>query len=371
MERVNLYHNKSNKERGLTMRDFFSLDGPFNKYGGMVADMLILSLMWLLFSIPFITIGASTTALFFVTTRRIANREGYITRDFWESFKSNLKRATLIWILIIAIVWLIWFNINNLEIVGTLGIIIFPIQIVVLIELILTSIYIFPITARFDMAFKESIRSSFFMANRHLLTSITCFVLLVSAVGSFFIVPPIALFLAPGIYAWLSSHMIMRIIKKYRPEVDRDPVLEIQEIEARKIEERRKRSIGSISSNSSHESDEIEQTEDIWTTLANTEPDPDPIVEDISAENIIKQTVSDDGSYSAQNASIVEVEIKSKAEIEAKGETVIKTEDEINTDTEISRQQFIDSLFDGEELAEETGDIWSQLRDAGNDSSDT
>jgi len=236
---------KTTAERGITLRDFFSLDGPFNKYGGMVADMIILSFMWLIFSVIGlgITMGASTSALFFVTTRRIANREGYITRDFWEAFKANFKKATILWVIVVALLWLIWFNINNIQVVGGLSFIIFPAQIVLFIEITFMSVYAFPMTARFDMSIRQIIKSSFYMANRHLLTFITCTILLVGAVLGIVAIPPLALFLAPGIYGMLAAYMLMRVFKKYRPEMDKDPVLEIQEIEAQKAEERRKQSI--------------------------------------------------------------------------------------------------------------------------------
>lgn len=268
------------------MREFFSLEGPFNKYGGMVADMIILSFMWLFFSIIGLglTIGASTSALFFVTTRRIANREGYVTRDFWEAFKSNLKRATILWVIILALGWLIWFNLSNMEAVGGMSVIILPAQIVLLIEIAIMSVYAFPMAARFDMSVKQIIKTSFFMANRHLLTSISCVVLLLAAVLSFHLMPPLALFLAPGLYATLASYMIMRIFKRYRPEMDKDPVLEIQEIEAQKAEERRKRDIGHIESgdgdlagaaygeiNETKGTKETEEETDIWAKMAQNE----------------------------------------------------------------------------------------------------
>ncbi|MCL2457094.1 MAG: YesL family protein, partial [Defluviitaleaceae bacterium] len=82
------------------MREFFSLEGTFNKYAGFVADTLILSMLWIFFCLPVFTVGASTTALFYVSTRRISNREGYISSDFWAAFKSNFKRATALWFLI-------------------------------------------------------------------------------------------------------------------------------------------------------------------------------------------------------------------------------------------------------------------------------
>ena len=238
--------------------------------------MIILSFMWLLFSIPIITIGTSTTALFYVSTRRIANREGYITRDFWEAFKANFKRATLVWLMILTLLWLIWFNIRHIEVVGGLGFIIFPAQIILFVEIIFMSIYIFPMTARFDMGIKQLIKSSFFMANRHLLTSITCVVLLVAIFFSIYIVPlPLVFFLGPGMYGWLSSHMIMKVFKKYRPEMDKDPVLEIQEIEAQRAEEKRRRSIGTMSENEIdvEEIDIAKQEAALWTSLSQAKPD--------------------------------------------------------------------------------------------------
>jgi len=243
----------------------------------MVADMIILSFMWLFFSIIGlgITIGASTSAMFFVTTRRIANREGYITRDFWEAFKANLKKATILWVTVLVLIWLIWFNITNIGAVGGMAVIIFPAQIVLLVELVIMSVYAFPMTARFDMTIRQTIKTSFFMANRHLLTSISCVVLLAAAAYSFLVMPPIALFLAPGLYGLLASYMIMRVFKKYRPEMDKDPVLEIQEIEAQRAEERRKRNYGlknEAEATEGYTEEIIEDETDIWAKMARNEP---------------------------------------------------------------------------------------------------
>jgi len=271
------------------MRDFFSLDGAFNKYGGMVADMIILSLMWLLFSVLGLglTIGASTSAMFYVSTRRIANREGYITSDFWLAFKTNFKRATAIWLLMLIIVWLVWFNLSNINAVGVLSVVILPAQIIILTEMGLMSVFIFPMNARFDMDIKQLIKSSFFMANRHLLTSISCLFLLIAGVLSFFIMPPLALFLAPGAYAWLSSYMIMKIFKKYRPEMDKDPVLEIQEIEAAKELERRRQRFNSAANSDEEGGDgeAITEADAFWAVQEEDEAEADITAESIFGDD--------------------------------------------------------------------------------------
>lgn len=213
------------------MGTFFNLDGPFYKFGSMLADIMILSLVWILFSLPLFTIGASTTALFYVTTRRISNREGYILRDFWTAFKSNFKKATLLWLLMVALVGVLIINIININVTGSMATFLLPCQVVFLIEIALVSVYVFPLTARFDMKFLQIIKSSFFMANKHIFTSITCVVLgLAIVLGTYLYT--ILFLVAMGLYAWLSSYLIVRVFKRYRPEMDKDPLMEILEEES-------------------------------------------------------------------------------------------------------------------------------------------
>jgi len=229
------------------MREFFSLDGAFNKYGTFVADTLILSIMWIIFSIPLITVGAATSAMFYVSTRRISDREGYITSDFWMAFKSNFVRSTLLWLLMFATMSVLIFNvwlmvtgeIANDAISGWMGFVL-PAQFIFMVQFTFISIYAFPMTARFEMSFGQTLKNSFMMANRHFLTSLTCLVLLITViVASMYTI--IFTFAAPGVYAILSSYMIIRVFKKYRPEIDKDPRLEIAEIEAAKTAERRRK----------------------------------------------------------------------------------------------------------------------------------
>jgi len=207
------------------MNGIFNMDGPFFRFGNAIADIILLSLVWFVFSIPLVTIGASTTALFYVTTRKISNKDGYLLKDFFFSFKSNFKQATLLWLFWLALLTLIIANIfwlRDVRFDPLLATILFPLQIIILIELIITVIYIFPLVARFDMKFFQTIKSAFFMSNRHLLTTISCICILLGIylVAEMFF-PPIIV-VAAGLYAYLSSYMIMQLFRKYRPEIDSD-----------------------------------------------------------------------------------------------------------------------------------------------------
>lgn len=71
----------------------FSVDGPLYHFFSRLLDMIKLNFLWLLFSLPVVTIGASTAAAFSITLKMVDEREGYIARQFWTAFKANLKQG--------------------------------------------------------------------------------------------------------------------------------------------------------------------------------------------------------------------------------------------------------------------------------------
>ena len=196
------------------------MDGAFYKYGSMLADIMIISGLWFLFSLPIVTAGASTTAAYYVFTRRAANRDGYLWRDFWGSFKSNLWMSVRVFILFVAISILLALNILNIDLVEntTLRAIIYPAQFVIAIELLFMNFYVYPVLSRFEMKFFPLLRAAFIMANKHLLTTLLT-TLLFAALAYLSYTYPLAVLLFPGLYIFLTSYFFLKIFKKYRPEL--------------------------------------------------------------------------------------------------------------------------------------------------------
>ncbi len=203
------------------MEKWLGPDSKFYKWGTLLADLIILTVLWLICSLPIITMGAATTALYYVTTRQLSNREGYVSRDFFRSFRKNFFQATLVEIILGIISVALFINILMLDRSTVLGSILFPIQFVILYELTIVTIYIYPILSRFEFKTVQLFKTAFFMANRHLMTTITCFVLFVAAilvVFRFYIL----IFVCAGFYAILTSLMFMHLFRKYIPEMDMD-----------------------------------------------------------------------------------------------------------------------------------------------------
>lgn len=85
------------------MGNIFNSDSGFSKFMNRIADLFILNILWIFCSIPIITIGATTTALYSVNLKFIDNEEGNLIKTFFKSFKENFKKSTIIWLIILAV----------------------------------------------------------------------------------------------------------------------------------------------------------------------------------------------------------------------------------------------------------------------------
>lgn len=68
-----------------------------------LAECMILSILWFVFSLPVITFGASTSALYYSVVKVVRKDEGSALKDFWHSFKSNFKQSIFVSLLTLAI----------------------------------------------------------------------------------------------------------------------------------------------------------------------------------------------------------------------------------------------------------------------------
>ena len=86
------------------MGGFFDVDGKVYRFMEKITNCLIVSILWTIFSLPIITIGASSTALYYTVYKVIRNDTGHIWREFWNAFKNNFKQSTFLWIIFLLII---------------------------------------------------------------------------------------------------------------------------------------------------------------------------------------------------------------------------------------------------------------------------
>ena len=85
---------------------------------GKVADFMILNVLWIICSIPIVTIGAATTAMYSVMLRLVKDEEGYIVKGFFKAFKENFKQSTIMWLIYMVVGTIIFVDINFARVIG-------------------------------------------------------------------------------------------------------------------------------------------------------------------------------------------------------------------------------------------------------------
>ncbi|MDR3092052.1 MAG: YesL family protein [Clostridiales bacterium] len=216
------------------MNKFFGIDGPLYRLGSALWDVLALNFLWLICSLPILTMGASTTALYYVTTRRVSAREGYIWRDFFRAFKENFKEASKIWLSLLAAGFVVFINMYNMLYnkgfaakLGGAAPLLLTAQIVFFVEIITLGLYAFPILSRFHMGALSVIKTALLLQHRHLPTSVLLTAMFLAVLAAAFAVVWVplnasALLFGAGGYAYAASFLFMRVFRIYRPGMDSD-----------------------------------------------------------------------------------------------------------------------------------------------------
>lgn len=79
------------------MRKFFHDDTLLFTMMGTIANLIVLNVLTLLCALPVFTAGAAFTAMHDVLWHMARAQEGYVSRQFFQSFRNNFKQATTVW----------------------------------------------------------------------------------------------------------------------------------------------------------------------------------------------------------------------------------------------------------------------------------
>lgn len=200
----------------------FGTEGSFTAVMSKVADIVLVSALWFICSLPVVTFATSTSALYYAVVKGIRKERGTPTKEFLYFFKTNWKQGvviSLLYELMAALVVLNYIAVTKME--GASGLYsIYKVESLwVMVMFIFLTIYLFPVFSRFEYTGVECIKASILMAIRHTLSSLVMLVVLVAA-GLLVIRFPILIFCIPGVLVLLFSLRIEKIFRKYmkKPE---------------------------------------------------------------------------------------------------------------------------------------------------------
>ncbi len=200
---------------------FLSYDSKFGQLFLKLSYGCCLNILWLVCCLPIVTIGASTTALYY-TSFKIAKDEGsYITTMFFRSFKQNFKQATIIWlimlvtgVIIVADAILLYrLRATSTGTVAVIWTLLLACIFACMIAYAIVLTYIFPLLSIASNTTANMFKNAFLIGTHYLFVTILVFFI---HYAMFFLVvnvfTPLIIF-GEGLCAVISAHMLLKILR--------------------------------------------------------------------------------------------------------------------------------------------------------------
>lgn len=208
----------------------FNYDNPVWRFIGKFFDIMVLNILWFVCSIPVFTIGASTTAAYYVTLKLVRDEDSGTVKSFFKSFKENFKQATMIWLILLVVGLILGFDlyffINVQTEVSNFRTIMIALFGGITIIYLAISLYIFPIQSRFYNNIKKTFFNAFFMSIRHIFHTIGMLAIDIGIIViCLFVVPQLSVLLILfgfPLFVYINSFIFTPIFAKYTPEQERE-----------------------------------------------------------------------------------------------------------------------------------------------------
>lgn len=184
---------------------------------GLVADFLILSCLWLIFSIPMVTVGAASAAMYDCCARCIKDGDRALFSRFFRTFRRELLKSipsTFLWA---AILGLLFFLIRSFtgSAAGTdINLVLAYAMVVFLAVAVGTASWVFPLLSRFTFDFASLNMTAIRLALAHLPRTMALGAVNIAA-GWLCLRLLMPVMVAPGIAALLSAYLLEPVFKPY------------------------------------------------------------------------------------------------------------------------------------------------------------
>lgn len=186
-----------------------------------ITNYILLSVLFSLFSLPVVTLGASLTALHYCTMRSITDKDNTTWRYFVKCFREKFVGSTIIWLIVAAVTLLLGADVlffGGLQRRNGAGVasIFWLIGIILLCLDFMIVLYIFSIQAKVEKNISIQFKNALVISVKNLSATIILSIIVAVTVMIFAILPiPSILFFSFagfGVYAYLYNILVLKCI---------------------------------------------------------------------------------------------------------------------------------------------------------------
>lgn len=205
----------------MNIKGFFAYDGPLQNFLSNLIDVFLVTLFWIVFSIPIVTAGAASAALYDTVRRVLDEERGYLWRTFFNSFKSNFRVATPAWVFHLVIFAVMFID----QLIISLGMkqggifpILYYLNMIFLLMVIVWEEYTYAYVSRFVDSSVHCLKNGLLLMLGNFGWSLLLMLVLVLAYVLVMRVLPALLVILPAIICWINVKIIERVFQKMIPK---------------------------------------------------------------------------------------------------------------------------------------------------------
>lgn len=158
------------------METIFHPDSALMRGLTKVADVMILNFLFVLTSVPIVTLGASLTALNFTAMRIATGNCHSVTADYFRSFRQNFRQATVVGLVLVFLTAVLaaWYVVVPTLALGAVAeLVLLAIWYVLAFNFGMMVLFVFPYLATFEGRTRDVFRNARLMSWKHPLVSLT------------------------------------------------------------------------------------------------------------------------------------------------------------------------------------------------------
>lgn len=200
----------------------FDYDGPLMRALVSIGELILLNLLFLLCCLPVLTAGASAAAMYTVTFHELDGKGGHVCRQFFAAFRANFKKATLQWLVMLAVAGVLYADFCIITQTAFAGKAVVEIVFVIVLTLYLPTLtFLFPIQAYFENSVAKTLKNAVALGLAKLPQSVLLIalngfplLLLYFNITAFFRLLPLWCVIGFSVTARLSGRLFRRIFRK-------------------------------------------------------------------------------------------------------------------------------------------------------------
>lgn len=206
----------------IKVQGILDYDGGFYEKIARMFDCFMLSILWIVFSLPIVTFGAATTAFYYTAVKVIKKDKGNILKEFLHGFKINFRDATILWLIIAVFGFIFQLNVGIVTSLAEGNVALFFICFYIFLSIFIigVAVYVFPALSRFDMSTGWILKLSIYMTIRYFPVTLILFAILLLSALLLYLLPIFVIILPTGSII-LYSYFMEKVLLKHTPGVNR------------------------------------------------------------------------------------------------------------------------------------------------------